>query len=772
MSTRTDFGVGEQRHFVSPETKLTAEWMRQMVQSFYHYNKMCLLEGKDQISINAYAAGSQPMEDYRKLISPGKRKVGVNYDDNPDNHKEYVEAIQEEDISGIDFEPIGILVQPLNSAIATLLKQELDISVTAVDPAAAEKRKQDFTLLKNAQRYKKDLEEIGVKGRLDFNLGPVNNSLPVEDYFGLDPNDDGDLQLIKQLFYKLKVEASFETLLYIYQDIKKIPQTREEVLMDVFKWGVLSMRSFLNTTTQMPDLHWRFPGNIYVDRSCRLNDYSDSTFIFEENDATLEELFAMFGDEIKTDEDLNKIATAYSNANDSSVKYSESSSERMQYSVKLVYIEFKSIDHVNYRRFRSKTGRPVFKMESEPSGSDSKQMWAENTYCCYWIPGTEYIFKPQRLTGFERKPGMEYYSGYSFVLYRAQRKSAVELCISHVKAAQRAYIKLQHAIIKAKPNGQYINLRFLREAADNLADFGFTHKSLLDLFFVNNIMIGDTTGLGNTEASQQPFIQIPGGVGKEIDGYWKAMEMAAASISRLTGINDQLTGQSETKEGLVGVQKLMINASINSIHYASIAQKFWLNSVMRHWAYLFTEGMKKSAYVRDAVERMVGAHKAEAVEGLKDCSLHRCGVVVDALPMEQLRLKMDEIIAAAFQAKAITPAEVSILERIVNPKDQQALLLLLEKRKQKADMQRMQMEQQARMQEMQQQMQGAAQIKQMQVAADVQKIQAQGEVDAGLMEIAHKLGLEKDYVQNNLKSQLQRERNVAQYQKAALQKGV
>ena len=83
----------------------------------------------------------------------------------------------------------------------------------------------------------------------------------------------------------------------------------------------------------------------------------------------------------------------------------------------------------------------------------------------------------------------------------------------------------------------------------------WTIDDLINLALEKNIMIGDTEGCdAKLDGQMKPFIDIPGCLKSEINGYITTIREAEQNISKITGINDQLTGQGVNSDGLLGLQ--------------------------------------------------------------------------------------------------------------------------------------------------------------------------------------------------------------------------
>lgn len=744
-------------HFDNPDQKLTDEWMSKMIKNFYYQGgAVSLLFGKDIARILQFATGNHDMSKLKRMYQKNKKKLpesmrGAQGDFNTGNLE-------------LDYEPLGILVSTLNSAIATITKQTIDVKATAIDTSALKEKRRVKDMLQNRTAIMEDLDDIAAKmGMPAFDIGGIENGLDYETMpDGFDPESEEDQAAFLKMFYKFGPEAAVEDLLTAYSAIKDIPLYHEMEVRDTFYWGVCSHRTSLNQSTGLPEYIYKHPKDVYVERGCQLPDKSDSPFIYCNEYMTIAEVYSSFGEEIDSEEKLQQLMNLWTKATGVQLP-TYGSREWWQSRVWIQYWEFKSIDCLSIRTVVNRFGQISYDF------GKGKQIWGQNTYCGYWLPGSPTVFNKHKLATGERKKGQEYISPYSFHIWVSQAKGAAELCIPEVINAQDAYIKLQHCIRKSLPPGRYVDLKYMREAAETLKEtkIGMSVERLLELFLVDNFLIGDTEGMTGNEANQNPFQNIPGGLGNEADGYWKVIEMAKKNIADLTGVNQQVTGQQSNPEGLVGLQKLLINASINSIHYASTAKKAQMQKLYISWASMCIAILKGGGKPKQMLVNLVGPLKADLLEKLDGVILHQYAIIVKVTPREEEKQILQQMAEFALKQNIITGADLYMISELP-PKDAVMYLFVKEKAKLREVREMEAARNQAMMQVQQQKTQGEMQMVQMEGQIEMQKIQGKGEVDAKLMQLAHQLGLNSEQVKGMVKRDLQDRRAISQLQKSMM----
>ena len=585
------------------QEKLTAEWCNSALQfTWYQSNNKSLLHGKNIQEIQQYATGDFDMRPYKRMFKSLRKTLEKN------NEVAYAQnqgMVTDSDNTGLDWTPFAIIPPKINSAISIIQKIPVEFSCTALDPLAAKKKKEDIAFLKNKPAVEQDLQQLAQPLGIDkIDLGTTKHSaVPFSDSpYGFDLNEPDELDVFVNLLYSLDIEASFETALQILWEIKKIHQVRLQETKDQFYYGVSTNRCFKNSLTGLPDVEYVNPATVRCQES-ELPDYSDTPHRFTEKRVTAMELFNYFGDEIGRDGDLFNVINdqkngycACNNIGKVGQKFNVIPFTQFDtFKVDLVFCEIKSVDWIGISQ--NKKSKRGFKSVTDDADNVSEKLWGQNTYTFWWLKNTKYVYNIDRLDFSNRKKGQEAYQTFVTNIYKSQHgKSCVENCIGENKKAQVASVKLQHALIKSKPAGSYIDLRFIRGALSALKaeNSAYTIQTLVNLFFEENQMIGDTQGFdGKNDGQFKPFMDIAGGLKTEIGGYLQVMLDANKNIEAFSGINQALTGQAAPNpDMLVGVQRLQLNASLNALYYATEA----IQTQCQQIGYLFAN------YIQEAIE--------------------------------------------------------------------------------------------------------------------------------------------------------------------------
>lgn len=755
-------------HFAPPESKLSNNWCWDAVTwCWYNTSNRNLLHGKDLVEIEGYATGNFSMTPFKRMYKSQRKAM-----DAAGGNRDGIDSRDDINTVGVGFVPLPLIPNKLNSATAIIQKIPVDISATAVDPLAAKKKNEDLTFLKNKPKLEQDLQDIADQmqiGKVD--LGTTKHSaVPFSDSpYGLDLNEPDELQVFVDLLYNLAVEAAFETVLQQFWEIKNGMQGKLLEIKDQLKFGVSCHKVFTSSITSLPDYKYTHPGAMETPYS-ELPDYGDNTHRFQRERVTVMELFNYFGDEICNEETLANIINAkevgYCACNGLGIQNEKNFSS---FKVDLVYCEIKSVDYVGIAPLNKKSKFNYVVSEDDTEEKCSNKIWGQNTYCFWWLRNTKYFFGIHRLGFSHRTVGQESYQNFSTNIYKSQEKSAVELSIGENKKAQIADIKMQHAIIKSLPAGKYLNLKFLRSALGGLSDENdkYTIQDLINLAMEQNWFIGDTEGFeGKNDGQLKPFEDIPGGIKSELVGYMQVIADANTKISQFTGINEQLTGQSANPDGLIGLQKLLINSSINALYYINEAIEQQMQKLFTSWATIIKDAVEKGGKAKDAIINLIGSKKVSLIDALDDLPLHTIGIKISIAQREEERQKFREELNRLKQLQVINTVDEYMLESVSNPKDRMALLAVKYKQWEKKQ-EKIRQEQAANQQQIVQQ-QGANQQAAVasKVDGDIKKIYAQGDVSSKILELANQLGIQASQLDGVIKKALQQDRGNSQLDKS------
>lgn len=757
-------------HFIPAEQKLSREFCSEVV-GYYYFNHSLrnLLDGKKVDEIDGYASGNYDLTPFKRIFrSLRKQQIAAN------NNNIEKRTVDNMDTTGLQWSTVPLIPPKLNAAIHTIQKIPIEVSATCQDPLAVKKRDEDLEFLKNRQKMVETIQPLYDSMNLgEVDMGATKHSsvpftaLPLD----LDLNNEDEFRIFANLIYNLAPESAIESVLQQFYDIKKADQVKMLKIKDHLRYGVAVTQLRPDKITGLPNIEYLHPDMVRTDGGV-LPDYSDRIATCIDYLVTPLELFNYFPDEICDVDFLEKIINYSGPKGDWDNGYCSCNSVGRQdknnwntFKLNLKYFEVKSVDSLMI----AQKPKSKYKYFTDDETKCTERVWAQNTYCFYWLVNTKWFFGINRLPYAYRSEGNETFQNFSTNIYRSQEKSAVELSIGENKKAQIADIKLQHTIIMSAPSGKIIDLKYIRNVVEGLTQEAdkYTVKELLDMAIEQGIHLIDTDGYEGKNTNQfVPVKELPGGLKEDILGYYKVILEATQNIAKYTSINDQLTGQSINPEGLVGLQKLLINSSINSLRYVNEALTTQYQAIFNIWANYIQEAIKKGGAAKQAIVDMIGKNKVELIEGLNEIPLHRIGIKISLGQREEERAIFKSEIAQMRKDQKINAADEYYILNTPNPRDAMWLVAVAEnkflKRQDKARQEQLAAGQKIA----EQQGQNMVQNTQAQTEGKIQQIQASGNVEAELMKLANQLGLNAEQLKGLIKRQLQRERMDGQVDKS------
>lgn len=754
-------------HFASSEEKLTPEWCRKVIDHYYYNtSNKSLTDGKEVDEIEAYASGEFPMKPFERLFSSIKKSF---LKDN--KHLDLTTIDTEELDKKVQFSPLPLIPVKLNAAVSIVSKIPIECTVTALDALAAQKKQEDITFLQNKPTVEAQLQDITEQFQLDkVDLGTTKHSaIPYsETPYGIDISDPEDAELFANIVYQLGVESSLETAIQVFYELKKGKMLRKMVITDHYKFGVAVFNQDRDRMTGLPDAEYAHPKDVYTPAS-KLPDLSDNTHRYEIMSVTPVELMSMFPDEIADEDTLGDILNnkdgGYCKCNKiDRIDKANWSTQKID----LVKFQIRTVDSIGVVKRKGKRGFKYFVPSTDPRRTYN--IWAQNTYQFYWLSGTRYSFDINKLDFAHRSKGNESFQNFTSNIYRSQTRSAVELSIKENKKAQIADIKLQYAILMSLPAGKYIDLKYFRNAVEGLTQDGddsYTVETLLDLFLKKNIFVGDTEGFdGKHDGQFKPFADIAGGLKTEVNGYFETIRDAKKNIGDFTGINDELVGQSANPEGLVGLQKLLINGSLNSLYYTNEAVDHQFEVLFLMWGESIKEAIEEGGEAREAIVNMIGSRKVNIIDRLDEIPLHNMGIKVSTVQREEERARYNDRLGRLKQEGVISVGDEYTLDAIQNPKDKIALLAIKEKQYRKRKHKEAEDAMKHQQDLLAQQGQNQLQVQATKDEGAIKKVYAQADAQSKLEQLISQLGLQSTQMQFLTKRQLQDDRIAGQVNKA------
>lgn len=738
-----------------------------------------LLAGKNVKEINEYASGKIDMKPYYKDFKSEQRKVekakvaslkagGQNYE---------VDYSSPANI----FQPLGgLLTVKLNSFVQLIGKTDLQCKVVATDDMASKKIERDIKFLKDRpeiQDIKQDLADQ--LGQGDVDAGTTTNSLvPMKEApYGLDLNDPSDVEIYKDIFYKFKPSSAYEYALKKQFEIDRYSEISLLESRDQAYYGVAVNETYFSSITGLGKLRYVYPGDLYTTHS-EYADKRDVAYGWARCAMTPTEFFDNFGHEMEgqtLEYILNgtkgnrKGCYAQGNIREGGEFSSIDEGDYNSYKLIVKQVQFKTIDGINIAT--DEFGNKRFVVEGMQASENDYSIYVQNTDRFYCLNNTDYFFGKEKLGYAYRTQGQEAFTTLSWNIYKSQEKSIVEQCIPLCKAAQIAFIKLLHEVVKSAPSGKYVNMAFVDGFLKNLELGGQSmaevKKDYMDMIAQENLMFGDTTDFdGATQGNFKPYEPIVGGLRLDsVQGYLQIIRTAQQEISRATGINDEMGGMNNNPDVLNGARTSMITYGMNAINNAYIAKNSNYTPVYNVFAWYIKEAVEKGGKYRDAVEKFIGKDKTCMIDGLDGLKEHTFYLKVTLGMRQEDIQQLNESIARMEQKGLLSRLERLVIDQTENITDAYLILGKFEDKKNKE----IAANQQAAYQQAQQlenmRSQTIVGVEQVKTAGKKELASLQGEIDARIFQLRSQLGLPQLQAEGTIKGGLQRERLINSLQR-------
>lgn len=665
--------------------KTTKEFKKAAVNYFFYNSKMkSLCHGKNIDEIDRYTNGNISMRPFKAMFKSEKEKLDRESKNNSSNgNYEDYDAINSIENYDSVFEPLPLMVQKINSGVNLIEQQEVEFEVTITDNFAKNKIDKDLEYLKSVEQRKSIQQEIYDQlqlGEKEVN-GTIFNDIPLREVpLGLNLYNSTDQKIFIDCIYTLAPSAALEKLCEGYDKLKNLAVIRELETLDHFKYGVSAHQVVENTTTGLSNVHYIHPSNVYTWDSY-YSDYRDIPAIYIKHSFTPMQLMDVFKDEIADIEALkyiiNNKTDGYNSKN--GIKTSSTENELKTQKIKVIEFQVKTVDFV----YLSEEKKCFCNKNSLEYNVVEKGK--QNTYKFYWLDSTNYYFGNEILGFATRHKGQEYISGFNININRSSRVSPVELCIPQNKKAIRANIKINHALLKAVPNGKVIDVKYIRNMAQNMLgdgdpkDLKAIEMDLINKAIEDNIHLIDTEGFdGQQDASRKAVEEVKGGLTNEINGYYNIIVNAENFINKITGINNDISGTNNDSNMLNFARKSNIIQGVNSLKHIQKSRLRQTEKMFNFIIYYLRLAIEKGGAEKKMLEALIGIDDTNLIDKLDTIVEHETNVSITLGVRDDERQDNYNTQVMLEQKGLITAYDKMVIKNISNPKKRALALAILE----------------------------------------------------------------------------------------------
>lgn len=696
----------------------------------------------------SYATGRQSVEKYKDILIGKKRADGC----------------RRKNTWNINWKPIDILPKKLGDVLSFLLKIKYDIISNAIDPMATQQREDAIAMAKlmtddNFRTMGAQINEMAGAEVID------PSSMPQAQTGGQLPfKDERQVEMAQKIgVFILEVESAMQILLEKTATDSKSKTIDKLIKRDFLYYNIAAKYSHSVGDSVLED--WIDVRNAIIPYS-PYNDFRDATYFGFYKTMSIAELVKL---ECFTDDEIVEIARKYNAApfNSSArltnfdMDYSRAKQDGLGMAVlhsiqvdvaKVWWIGNKRVNQTSITRDKD-GGLSLNKVDEnyelserdKKQGKKKKEYTTQTVYTAMHIIGTDCVFNEGEEYNVKHKKNEngKYCAELPMSAYKLDGPSMAERCMGFIDDANIANYKKRMLMknLNAGPGIKINKAAFENVMIDNKL---YSPLDLIALFTDEGVLIVDDKNPwgDNNRSGSRPIDTIPSDVFQRMLGCRNEMQFNLEMVDIITGLNQTFSAQQPSSETGLGVSKIALSATENSIYqmvdgFEQLANHSY-NVKCNQWKIICAnmEDKKRDTFATRAMRFIhVG----------KEISWHDYGIKMEAgiNETEKLQLYQRAQQLADFRRQSgtggIMPSdELLIGEMIRQGNVKQARLALsqieefrAEQEEQKAQ-QRMQENAQMQQQSNEQAMQGKQQELQMEAQAESQKNASKFQYDLAL----------------------------------------
>lgn len=676
--------------------------------------------------------------------------------------------------SGVKFIQMAVLEKIRNVIASEIEAAGLHIEAYAVDPTAESQKLKDRELLANRKAIEGLISSLNAKihkppYKLENDKGPDGRGMfagNVEqfDEMGMDDTNNEDLAHFFQLYHRLRHEISAEDAINFYMAFNEVSENFALWVDDILAKKAICARTYVNHVNGNINIKYVAPETVQAIIG-RRRDFKDAPAIGITQLVTVQEFLQMVGEEfnMETDMDVLWSATTFAvgheytgvHINDrwvcgESSRNMASFAQFMQFKVNVGYIEWKSNDKkTSVGTKKNKHGNPSF-VEKPANHKERKNQkydykvysnTDEVTYKAVYLvlsAASQKIYQYGKLM-YQNRGDMEgredEYSNFSISCYLEIGKTAIEAVKRNIIQIEKAFAKLENAIMRALPPGHLYNYESLVQIAKGMFPDDNTQVSIEKVMHMfeqsaNKLYTIPQINGQPVGGGQPASIELQNGLSRSVMEFKQIIDWNFEMIYNTLGISPLRQAYAPQPRDVAKLQAQALEYSDKATGYIPRMLMKMLDNVGRRVMCTVQDIVKfkeinKVPY--DFMVQALGNATVNDIASLKDVPLHRYGIFIQSFNSFQERQEIKAMTVGAYTNKEITTEQLLLINNIRNPK-KAAMVLAYEKRRNERKQQEAsaQAHQQA-MQLEQAKSQGEMQIQQVKGQLQLQNTQLEGE---------------------------------------------
>jgi len=687
--------------------------------------------------IDMYALGKQPVDKYKKMMSPGEPS--------------------DQSWRAIDWTPPAFMCKFREIAISKLLQKKFDLQAYAIDPLAKSEEDEHFNKLKVKIIAREAVEQAG--GNPDDFADLRHN--PGE------PEDLEQLAIYKEHGYKHAMSIQAENAFNLIFEQNDIDEIRKRYEASLYDYGIGALTQWIdeNGMTKLRAIDMQRFGSSFFEKQ----DGSDMVHWFELVPTYVADLAPYYSKE-QLDDICKKVVGKNGNPAQYAIYNGFFNQSWNRFKVMVMQIKFLSWNDTIYKeekdgRQNTRFGKSdykniqflaVNKKGELEEGSDSDGYFSTNiddeckgeatpkyikstrkvSYKASWIVDTDYMHDWGLRENQNRKLSSWWDTDLDIQLYawnfsKMQFSGITERLMPFEDKACMAWFNLQNLSNKLIPYLINIDMTTV-ESAFSYGKAGTKGKpaDVIDFVFSNFIVPWRSNDLLSRNPNYKPVsIEATGQLAAFAQRY-EELQNTIEMMRQVSGMNEVTDGSTINPKNLNSTNNAMVEATNNAIYLISDASKHLLRKT--------ADAIIQKVQIAVKLGKVEGYAKALGTNAVKffnispDISLHELGIFIDDAPTAYQREQLWNDVNIKESQGLLTIGDKVLIMSCRNLKEAAAILdYKIEKRKQQQHQQQMQI--------VQQQTEGNMQVAQATEQMKQQTIQMQGQVDMQLIIIEKQL---------------------------------
>ena len=651
----------------------------------------------------------------------------------------------------LDWTPVPILPKFIDIVVNGMSERLFKVKAYAQDAMSQSKRSKYQDMIESQMVARPVLETIQEKTGVDpFTMNPDDL-----------PGSDEELQLYMQLNYKPAIEIAEEEAINTILDENHYDDLRKRLNYDQTVLGIsVAKHEFLKGSGVQ--LSYVDPANVVYSYTEDPN-FKDCFYWGEIKTVPIIELMKI--DPTLTREDLEEISKSgqswydyYNVAQfyDNDIFYRDTTT--------LMYFNYKTTKKIVYKK-KKLEGDGSRMIEKDDQFNPPEKMMKEGDFekvsktIDVWydgvlVMGTNILLKWEVAENMVRPKSASQFAIPNYVacaprMYKGVIESLTRRMIPFADLIQVTHLKLQQVISRTVPDGVYIDADGLNEV-DLGTGNAYNPEDALRLYFQTGSVIGRSyTQDGDYNQGKVPITQLTAssGAGKAqmlIGNMNHYLQM----IRDVTGLNEARDGSTPDPYSLVGVQKLAALNSNTATRHILDASLYMFRSIAEALTYRVSDILQYADF-KEQFANQIGKYNVSVLKDMNELYIYDFGIFIEVAPDEEQKAMLEQNIQMALSKGDINLEDAIDIREIRNLKLANQLLkvkrIAKQDREEKMAMQQQamqaqqalqsqQMSAQSDMQKIEMETQAKMQYRQADIAFEIEKLSAEADLKARLME--------------------------------------